>query len=158
MQPTPLTEAEGAPAPALLTRDQILAADDIPYDYVHVPEWKTGDVDTVRIKGLNGRQRDAFEAALLGERKGKGKNATQQMNMENLRSKLCSQAIVDGTGKTIFNQTDVRLLGEKSAAALDRVFAAARKLSGLTDEDVEDLTEDLSDGPSGSSSSDSVSS
>jgi hypothetical protein len=44
-------------------------------------------------------------------------------------------------------------LGGKSAAALERVFTVAMRLSGLTPDDVKDLTENLDSGQSEDSTS-----
>jgi len=76
------------------------------------------------------------------------------VNLANVRARLCAISIVDETGKRMFSDEDVRALGRKSAAALDRVFAAAQRLSGLTDEDVEELAKNSDGGQSDDSGSD----
>jgi hypothetical protein len=40
----------------------------------------------------------------------------------------------------MFDATDLEALGRKSAAAIDYIFAEGQKLSGITKQDVEDLT------------------
>ena len=45
-----------------LTRDAILQATDLTFEDVAVPEW--GGV--VRVRGLTGTERDAFEASVVG--------------------------------------------------------------------------------------------
>lgn len=111
-----------------LGRDQILEADDLTYDDVNVPEW--GGV--VRVRALTGTERDKFEASLAGNGK--------KMSLENVRAKLVASCIVDAEGQQLFAQSDVTKLGHKSAIALNRVFDVAQRLSGLTDDDVEDLS------------------
>ena len=123
----------------LLTRQQILEAQDIEDEIVEVPEWG----GSVKVQGLTGTERDQFESALI---KGKGKNTT--MNLRNVRAKLVAHSIVDDDGNRLFTDHDVGVLGAKSAAALDRVFAVAQKLSGITKEDVEELAKNLEDAPS----------
>ncbi len=123
----------------LLTRKQILEAKDIEDEIVPVPEWG----GSVKVQGLTGTERDQFESALL---KGKGKNTT--MNLRNVRAKLVAHSIVVDDGNRVFNDHEVGVLGAKSAAALDRVFAVAQKLSGITKEDVEELAKNLDDAPS----------
>jgi hypothetical protein len=49
---------------------------------------------------------------------------------------------------------DVAALGERSAAALERVFDAARRLSGLSERDVEALKNGLKADQNGSTGSD----
>lgn len=116
---------------ALLTRDAILQAQDLPTEDVEVPEWG----GTVRVRALTGAERDAFEQSIV-EQKGK----STKMNLQNLRAKLVALTVVDEEGNRIFNDADAKLLGQKSALALNRVFEVAQKLSGLTPADVEELT------------------
>ena len=49
---------------------------------------------------------------------------------------------------------DATLLGDKSAQELQKVFAVAQRLSGITAEDVEELTEGIKENPFGDSPSD----
>lgn len=118
----------------ILTRDQILDANDLEIQEVNVPEWG----GTVLVRGMTGVERDAFEGSLV---KGKGKNTT--VNMDNIRAKLVASSIVDQDGQRLFTDQDVQALGKKSAAALDRVFAVAQELSGISQSDVEDLAKNL---------------
>lgn len=112
---------------AYLTREMILEADDLGHADVAVPEW--GGV--VRIRALSGTERDRFEASIAGNGK--------RIRLDNVRAKLVQACAVDGEGNALFGTADVAALGRKSAAALNRVFEAAQKLSGLTDEDVDEL-------------------
>jgi hypothetical protein len=113
----------------ILTRDQILSAQDLPTETVAVPEWG-GDV---LVRGLTGTERDAYEASMV---KQVGNQA--KMNMDNMRAKLVALCIVDETGKRIFTQADAETLGKKSGTGLQRVFLVAQRLSGLTTKDVEE--------------------
>lgn len=130
---------------AFLTRDQILAADDIPTEVIDVPEWG----GQVKLKGLTGAERDRFEQDSV---QGKGKDT--RMNILNIRARLVALCIVDESGKRMFNKHDIEALGKKSAQALDRVFTAAQKLSGLSDEDVEGLADDFDSTQGDNSTSD----
>jgi hypothetical protein len=56
-----------------------------------------------------------------------------------MRARLVARSICDAEGAALFTEADVNALGEKSAAALDRIFAAAQELSGLGAQDVENL-------------------
>ena len=130
---------------AVLTRDDILQAKDIKIELVPTPGWG----GEVYVKGLNGAERDKFEGSLIIMR-GKDK----QMNMANIRAKLASMSICDEKGKRLFNENDVQALSQKSASELQRVFAVAQKLSGISDEDVEELAEELKNDPFEGSPSD----
>lgn len=129
----------------LLGREAILGASDIVSEDVAVPEWG----GTVRVKGLTAAQRDAFEQSSLT---GKGKN--QSLNFANLRSRLLVLTVVDESGEQLFIHGDVVELGKKSAAAVDRVFEVASRLSGIGDDDIEELTGNSEPGQSDDSPSD----
>ena len=128
----------------LLSRDAILGASDIKTEDVSVPEWG----GMVRVRGLDAKQRDEFESGLI-ETVGK----TQRITMRNARARLAALSIVGEDNEPLFSPADVFLLGEKSGAALDRVFAAASRLSGIGDSDMDELTKNSS-GQSDDSSSD----
>ncbi len=125
-----------------LTKTQILAVDDIQYQDVDVPEWG----GTVRVKALTGTERDSLEQSMI-----EGRGKAREMNLANFRAKLAAHSIVDEKGKRIFNDLDVFDLGRKSGAALARVFNVASRLSGFTDDDIEELTKNSESGQSGDS-------
>lgn len=112
---------------ALLTREQILDADDKKTEVVSVPEWG----GEVMVSTMSGAERDRIEAGIIGKNGGK--------NLVNVRAKFVAPCLVDESGKLLFTEKDLQKLGNKSVAALDRVFAVAQRLNRITDEDVEDL-------------------
>ena len=61
--------------------------------------------------------------------------------MANIRAKLASWCCVDAQGGRLFTESDVQALGGKSAAALGRIFDVATRLSGITEEDVDEMAE-----------------
>jgi hypothetical protein len=128
-----------------LTAAEILAAVDNVTEVVQVPEWG----GAVRVRGMTGYDRDAFERALVNIR---GKDV--DTNWTNLRAKLISRTVVDEDERLLFKETDVVALGRKSAKALDRVFEVSQRLSGIGQTDVEELTAALKDAPSEGSGSD----
>jgi hypothetical protein len=126
----------------LLTREAILDIEDLKTAVVAVPEWG----GSVRVRGLTGAERDRFEESVIrlrGQKVG--------ADLTNVRARLVSMAAIDGEGQPLFTDRDVAALGAKSAKALERVFDAAAKLSGLAPGDIEDLTEGFTNGPSGDS-------
>lgn len=130
----------------LLGRDAILSASDATTEDVDVPEWG----GTVRVRGLSGTERDQFESSMLVKR---GKH--RDVSLVNARAKLVSLAVIDENGERVFSDSDVVALGHKSAAALTRVYEVASRLSGLSDEDVDELEGNSGAAPSGASTSDS---
>ncbi len=107
----------------ILTKEAILAADDLPRELVNVPEWG-GDVF---VRTMTGADRDAFEASLIGK----------EGRMENVRARLVSLTLCTETGDRLFDDAEVAALGKKSARALDRVFSVAQRLNGIGTEQVE---------------------
>ena len=114
-----------------LSKSDILGYQDVVTEEVVVPEWGGRKV---RVMGLTGRGRDDYEAAILDQR---GKKT--RVNMRNARARMVALTVVDERGERIFSDDDIPMLGQKNAAALDRIFDVARRLSGLSDEDVEEL-------------------
>lgn len=131
---------------ALLNKEQIWGAQDILWEDISVPEWG----GEVRVKGLTGRERDKFEADSLTKAK---KSGQRDINLENMRARLVVLCAVDENFQPIFETRDVLHLGEKSAVALERVFAAAQRLSGMSDEDMEELAGNSESDQNGSSTS-----
>lgn len=124
----------------ILTKDQILQVDDKRTQEVDVPEWG----GSVIVKTLSGDERDQFEESILSGAK---------RDFKGVRAKLVALSIIGEDGKRLFTFEEAKLLGEKSARALDRVFGVAQRLSGFTTKDMEELTENLSGGQSGDSTS-----
>jgi hypothetical protein len=122
-------------------RSRILArVTSIPEEAVEVPEWEA----TVLVRGLTGTERDSMDLAAI---QGKGKN--REYNLVGLRGRMVARTSRDPeTGKRIFRDEDAEALSQGAAAPLERVFEVALRLSGMTKEDVEELTEELKGDPS----------
>ena len=131
-----------------LGRDDILKAVDLDLELVPVPEWG-GDV---WVRGMTGSERDAFEAGFAFPDRKPGE--VGKLDMRDLRAKLCAKSICNEDGKLIFSESDVKALSQKSAAALQRVFKVAQRLSGIGDDDLEDMEESLKERPFDNSASD----
>lgn len=117
---------------AQLSRDQVLAYVGKPLrvETVKVPEWG----GELLVREWSGEERDAFEMSFVLPDGTKDPEATK-----NLRAKLVARSVVDDQGHHQFHENDVDQLGTLSAKALDRVFNRARKLHGMTADDVAEL-------------------
>ncbi len=135
---------------ALLTKAQILAADDLLREVVEVPEWG----GEVMVRGLDGAARDQYEAEflLIGEIQA-GERPTYELDLLNARARLVALSVVDENDQRMFSDEDVVALGKKSAQALDRVYEVAQRLSGLSKKDEEELRKNSQRGRRGGSSS-----
>ena len=111
----------------LLTKEQILKAQDLKTIDVDVPEWG----GTVRLSQVMGYARDRWESECIDS---KGKPIK-----ENMRARLLAMSIVDEKGDLMFTTDDIEELGKKSANILDKLFFASRNLNAVSDEDVEEL-------------------
>lgn len=108
----------------MLTKEQILAADDRASEIVEVPEWG----GSVRVSAMSGAQRDRFEMSLLVDGK---------PSIENAHAKLVASSVVDDSGNPLFSPSDIEALGRKSAAALNRIVAVARRINRLGESELE---------------------
>lgn len=109
-----------------LSKDQILAADDMGLLKVSVPEWG-GDV-FVRVMTVG--ERDAYE------------NEWQQKKstgVDDFRTKFLVRCLVDEKGNRLFENGDVARLSQKSARVMNRLWLAAMEHNNLSDESVEEL-------------------
>lgn len=107
-----------------LTRDSILAADDLKREEVAVPEWG----GSVFVRVMTGTERERFEGAYDGLK-----------SKHQVRSLVAVLTVCDEAGKPLFTEADVEAVGAKSGAALDRVFEVATRLAKVTKADVDAL-------------------
>lgn len=112
------------PAPVILTRAAILNGPQLRREMVEVPEWG----GAIYVRELTGAERAQME---LENRDAQH----QQANFPHLRAKMVTWCAIDEAGNRIFDPKDVKSLADGSAAALDRVVAVIRSLSGLGDEE-----------------------
>ncbi len=99
---------------------------------------------TYRVQELMGGALDAYQQSMIV-----GKGRDRDVNMKNARAKLIVLSVVDENGKRIFQDSDVAIVARQGSRFLDIVFKAAQELSGLTDEDVKSMTENLEPAQSG---------
>lgn len=109
-----------------LTKDQILAADDMGLLEVEVPEW--GGSVFVRVMSVG--ERDSYENEWM---------VNKNKGVDNFRSKFLQRVLCDEKGELLFSTAEVASLAKKSARVVTRVWNAAMKHNALTDDDVDDL-------------------
>lgn len=96
---------------------------------VEVPEWGGRKL---LVASMTATDRDAYEIEVLNARQA-GRAG------HNVRARLVARCVVDAAGKRVFSDEQIERLGQKSAAALDRLFWAAARLNALSDKDVGEL-------------------
>lgn len=114
----------------MLTREAILASQDIKTERVEVPEWG----GYVWVKGLSAHEREQFELAATFERDGQ-----RQVSWGQLQARLVAMTVVDEHGERLFSDADVAILATKSAQAIMRIFAVAQRLAALRAEDLDEI-------------------
>jgi hypothetical protein len=111
-------------------RDVLLAATAPPTEVVALPELKI----SVTVRGMTGAERDAFEASCI-----EGKGRKREFSMKNLRAKMVAYCCIDEQGHRVFTDIDALALGAVRADVIDRLFGVAQRLSGMRDQDVDEL-------------------
>ncbi len=126
-------------------REVLLGATTVPTEVVVLPELGV----SVTVRGMTGSERDAFEATCW---EGRGKK--RAFSSKDVRAKLIASCCLDEKGQRAFSDADVQSLGQVRADVIDRLFGVAQRLSGMTDQDVDDLGQgSRTPAPSGTSSS-----
>jgi hypothetical protein len=128
----------------VLSRDDVLKHSEVVTERLEVPEWG----GEVIVRGMTGRERDSWEASMF-EQRGKKMIA----NPDNVRAKLVARCVIDEDGRRLFMDSDTDALGGLSAAPISRIYDVAARLSGVTEEDVEEMMRDFGKTPGGDSSS-----
>ncbi len=134
-----------------LTKEQILAVQDVQPVAVEIPEWG----GTVYVRPMSAGERDRWEGDLL-ERSEKRKEGVAKA-VENLRAVFLSKCLCDQDGKLLFGPDDIEALSGKSYRAVDRAYEAAQSLNGLSEADVAELEKNSAGGRRDASSSGSAS-
>ena len=126
---------------ATLTKQQILAADDRKPICVPCPEWG-GDV---YVRPLGGDERDRYDQ-VVNEKRWPDEG---DPDWRGIRAALLALTLCDADGELLrFSEHETAQLGQKSAVALDRCYAAARDASGLGVNAIEDAAKNSSGGQS----------
>lgn len=131
----------------LLSRAEILGANDVTTEDVKVPEWANGDPDAVvRIRNLTAAGRGRFiQRSIAAKQAAEGDKVKGDFEVEVL---LVAMTAVDEKNEAIFTEEDIRDLGGKSAAPIGRLANAAQRLSGLMPEAQEDAAKKSATTPS----------
>lgn len=131
---------------ALLSKEQITTADDRQWEDVDVPEWG----GTVRLLGMSGTERNAYQSSLVVI----GPNGSvQRMNMADQLAKLVGKCLVGEDFERLFTDREIKALGAKNGAVLERLGKICQRLSGLRKEDMEEAEGKSEPTPSDASTS-----
>jgi hypothetical protein len=109
-----------------LSKEQILAADDLGLLEVPVPEWG----GSVYIRVMSVGERDSYENEWM---------ANKSTGVPNFRSKFLQRVLCNDKGELLFTKEEVDALAKKSARVVGTLWEAAMRHNKLTDQDVEEL-------------------
>jgi hypothetical protein len=111
----------------LTSKDSILKIKDLGEPIrLEVPEWN----DTVLLRRPTANDRDTWELYCQ-------QHATKPQSV--WRAKLASMVLCDEGGKLLFTPAEIAALGEKSAAALHRIWTRGLELMLITEDEVKEL-------------------
>lgn len=111
----------------LLTREQIIQAQDMQVEHVAVPEW--GENAMVGVRVMTGREHAEFTARIL---------AVKEDEAFSQRALVCALTLCDDQGGRLFSQDEVSILETKSAQVLERLYEVACRINLLREQDRED--------------------
>lgn len=111
----------------MLTKEQILARNDLPTEIVEIQEWG----GSVKLRGLSAGEREALEQEVT--------NKQGKVETKNLRAKLLVRSIVNENNEKIFTEADIDALNTKSSFVIDKLFLAAQRLNGMSNDAIEEM-------------------
>lgn len=123
----------------LLSKEQILQADDRKRLVVEVPEWG----GEVILATMTGTDRDALEQW----------TTTNKGDWRGIRARLLSVCLIDESGRRLFSDAEVEALGAKNGAVIDRLCTLAKEVNRLSDQDLEQMGKASAPGQNGDSGS-----
>ena len=100
---------------------------DLQIQKLQIPEWNN---EEICLKPFSSQDRDRFESEM---------QSTSKTKFENIRARVAIKTVCDENGNLIFTEADITELGNKSAAAMSRIFDEAMKINHITDDDVKEL-------------------
>ncbi len=111
----------------LLSRDEILAANDLPTEQVDVPEWQPDGY--VLVRALTAAE--WIDVGRMTMKSDNGNGATDDRAMLQLMLKIPAMCIVDANGQRLFSDADIEALGKKNPLPLRRIMDTVQRLSDL---------------------------
>lgn len=112
----------------MLSREDILRADDLKRERVEVPEWG----GYVYIRCLRGAERDYIQSEMQ-----KSEDSPGVISANTYRDNLVLLSLCDEDNHPIFGLEEREVLHTKSAQVIEKLFLIALRLNRLRNEDVE---------------------
>lgn len=133
----------------LLTKEQIINFDDGVFDihFEDVPEWTTEGKETaqVGILSFNGNERERFDRWLAEKSDVDVKTSKVKTLPPNVKEEILVRTLCDSNRTLLFARADVKSLGEKHHAVIDRLAQRAQEINGYGDAAIENAEENSED-------------
>lgn len=115
----------------LLSRDEIVGAQDLAREILPMPEW--GEDAGVMVQALDVNRRLAYYEYILvkGTDPTTGTRTFEPRDDVPVNSVLAALGIIDANGEPVFTLADLELLGSKDPAPLARIGDAVQRLSKM---------------------------
>lgn len=128
---TKAVETSNAPAKVFSNKADLFKLVDLEIKEVYVDHpWNM----VFRVRGLMGYERDEYEMSVMDQRK-----KDIKVDLQNARARLVAMAVVDADGARIFGEEDIPMLSAKNARGLNQLYDVAKALSGIGDDDIDEL-------------------
>jgi len=101
----------------ILTKEDILKANDIQIITFPVPEWN-GEIN---LKEMNAYERDLFEEMIMGN----------EDSMKNLRVCVLTMCICDAEGNRFFDEKSIEELNKKSSLVVIKIFDKCKEINHI---------------------------
>jgi hypothetical protein len=108
----------------------IVAKDDLVREEVFIEEWG----GSVYVRVMMGHEKDEMESRQLAT-----EGQPPENRLKTLRALLAVLTTCDETGASLFMLTDVPVLQQKSATALEKIFDVALRLNRMRADEVQEL-------------------
>lgn len=108
---------------------------------VECPEW--AEMGDIYVRSMTGTSRDNYDMGLYH-----ASLVEADKRDYNMRAEMAVASACDVDGNLLFTKDDLSWLGTKSGAVLDRIFDAAKDLSGVSEKDIAEMEKSLEAAPS----------
>jgi hypothetical protein len=134
-----------------MNREEFLGFQDLVIEKVHI---KAINADLF-VRSLSAAEKAAWEQQPLIEDKKNGGTGLRvsKDRTRTARERLVEIAVCNEDGSRFFKDGDAAAIGRKNAATITQLFDVATRLSGITQEDVEEVVKNLDADPDAVSTS-----
>jgi hypothetical protein len=142
----PAAVSIGSGAPVIGTADEFLSNDTMPTDHVFLPVQRK----RMKIRGIRSRERAELEKR-LEEVRGSGKKQTKETNLKLFREWLIVYGAIRPDGSQMFGTEHIGRLQNMASGDINAIAEGVMKLSGIGEQEVDDMVGNSDASPSGSS-------